>query len=425
MIRKLYFTFLFSLLACPLSVSDEAHAQALTTPKPGIVVTFDRQLLRREQSIKATIWVSNDSEKTLSTAQINIASPSFLEWHDQSPDGKVVTLPLQLGSLPLHKSHSVVLFATLKDKFDVGDFNLLFIVPYTWQAGRSQQQSVVWMEKSIKVDIFGTNNVLGVPLAFASFVLPGLFWLITMRLVFKVPFAQALEKDDKLIFSVMVSAMIIASATLVRRWYDWPMLENFSLNSQVGPEKLIYLTLVGGALGVTWGSGYRFQRFLETKEAQRLERELQINVNDDAATLLNKILLLNPAYNGTPVMVCLKNGCKYSGFHYSMTSQAAFLVGAFKVEKENLRETTQETLLQEGLLDSGGNLIQETSKLHRALEIIKLLEGKVEVESRDFVAQVIDHDQSITSLKYLTWKVEEISAVIPYLMRKGKLLELV
>jgi len=425
MIRKVSFAFLFFLSACPLPLSDGAHAQGLTTPKPGLVVAFDRQLLRREQSIKATIWVSNDSEKTLSSSQINIASPSFLEWHDQSPDGKVVTLPLQLGPLPLHKSHSVVLFATLKDTFDVGDFNLLFIVPYTWQAGRSQQESVVWVEKSIKVDIFGTDNVLGVPLVFASFVLPGLFWLITMRLIFKVPFAQTPEKDDKLIFSVMVSAMIIATATFIRHWRDWPLLENFSLNSQVGPEKLFYLMLVGVALGVAWGSVYRFLRFWQTREALRLEKERRIDINDDDATLLNKILLLNPAYNGTPVMVCLKNGCKYSGFHYAVTSQTVYLVGAFKVEKENLAETTQETILHEGLFDSDGNLIQEASKLRGSLEIITQLEGKVNVDSRDFIGQVIESDHFITDMKYLSWKVEEISAVVPYWARKGKLLEFV
>src|SRR6476646_275254 len=192
-----------------------APTPAPTPPKPGLAVVLQRQAIRESDELEAQVWISNDWAKPISDVTLRISTPAFLSWNAGScadwrnrsyqPNAQGVASIGTIGA-----SNFRVTTVCLKSAPDimVGDFNVSFTCEYAWPAGGEKGRSFVTTEKPLKANLLGSDTVGGVPIALASFIVPGLvFWLVIGWM--KVPWNVGSALGDKLIYSVIVSVGLL------------------------------------------------------------------------------------------------------------------------------------------------------------------------------------------------------------------------
>jgi hypothetical protein len=86
------------------------------------------------------------------------------------------TAGLALASIAARSSLKHEVYFHTGATTDVDEYNLLFRVPYQWQAQKQAAASFVRAEKVVKVNFPGNESVAGVPLALAGFIIPGLLY---------------------------------------------------------------------------------------------------------------------------------------------------------------------------------------------------------------------------------------------------------
>lgn len=413
---------LIAIYVLTLSQAGGKRAKAeetITPPKTSLSVSLERQTIRENEPLPVVVSFSNDSSETLTDVKLTITGPSFIEWHENDCDGAEIKGPVTLDPVPAYSSlTSRKLCLKLNpDKTIVGSHNLLFSVEYLWKAKDGNHRSVTTSEKPISVDLFGTDKIIGVPLAFAGFIVPGLFFWFVLRL-FKVPFSTNMGTEEKLIFSIIVSVLCMGLMFLIRLLFDLPWMKYFDISSDISLVKLLYLALAGSLLGLVFGVSYKSKQEMRRKQ----ERALIITPNDTRIALLKKILGLNPDYNGTPVLVRLRgeDKCEYVGSHWAKTADTTFLVGAFRIVRQDLPQDVQDGLKQ--LSDAQGHLTQNKANLINALNLVNAHPDSVQPDTP--VVCYAGTNKSATKKEYFRWNNEEVSSVIPDWNRGIKLLDL-
>jgi hypothetical protein len=327
---------------------------------PTVTVSLQRSVIREQDSLPATIWISNQSSQPLTGVQVDITKPGFLELSTPQCDGKFVETTVTFGDVPANSSVNCKLhLITTKDReIVVGDYNLLFTVRYQWQDNTGVHKSVVTAEKPLKVTLLGTDTVAGIPLALAGFIVPGLFFWIAVRLL-KVPWGVDLPLGDKTIYSVIISALFM----IVGAWYNY-----FNVNNGISLNKLFYLAGSGFALGLLVAAAYHDWHWWSRK---RMAAN-QISFDDTEEATLGKILRLNPHYNAGSLRrlfarifpagrytkpetrVKLKNGKEYVGALGIRNGDLVALVSWRKVEVQG---TSNQTKARAKQLEDDGDLL--------------------------------------------------------------------
>jgi hypothetical protein len=375
-----------------------ALAKAGEIPKPSLIVFFEKDKIRENGPTKVKIWLSNNSDHDLMDIRIHISGPDFLYWYKtNSSDTKIVT-PLTFKSIPAHTTIKHSLIAKLMDGGEVGKFNILFAVEYQWKVEKRIHQSIVTIEKAIEIDILGTDKILGVPIAFASFIIPGLACLLILQL-FKLPFTLNIKQDIKLIFSILVSISIMALSSLLKQQLSWEWLKYLDLSSQISIGKLFVLGGLGSAFGLIVG----LIHLLIIKRKQKFERENRITHDDkDFAIIIEKILNLNPKYKGNAVLFQHKDtGIQYIGAHYAKITDLIYLVGSFMIDKKAL---SQEDFPK--CLDKNGNILQKKAAILRIIKKANSQRG-IKLEVGAFVKKIENMKEAYTTRVYMTLKTDE------------------
>lgn len=396
-------------------------------PKTTLSISLERATIREGEPLPVVVSFSNDSALPLTDVKLSINAPAFVELRVDNCKGTELKEPLLLGSVPASSTIKPrQLCLSLKpDLSTVGAYNLLFTAEYAWKAADGNHQSAVTSEKAITVDLIGTDKIVGVPLAFAGFIVPGLFFWVFLRMM-KVPLALNLEADEKLILSIIVSVFCIGVAFLLSRLLGWWWLKYFDISNNISLTKLLFLALSGTLLGLGWGGYYQYRQ----NEKRKAEQALLIGTNETMIVLLEKILGLNPEYTGNPVLVRLKNGdtSEYVGSHWAKTVDATYLVGSFRVNTQELSAATK-TALQphqeppQQPPQHGNHLIQTQKNLLEVLALLKPADaGSVEVNSG--ILRYEGKTKTVTNKPYYKWSNDEVSAVIPDWNRGLKLLDL-
>lgn len=144
----------------PLATADATDAQ---TVKPSVSVSFSRQVIREHGSIDVEVWIMNDSDYQLLKVEMYVAGPDFLEWRENSCKGNVFNESIGLGSIEPRSALRRHFCLTTTSEIKVGEFNTLFTFKYHWKTDKGLFNSVVTLEKTIKSNIFGSDNVAGIP----------------------------------------------------------------------------------------------------------------------------------------------------------------------------------------------------------------------------------------------------------------------
>jgi hypothetical protein len=358
MSRFLFLTLVF--LSSAFSVNGARSATPSPSPspsptpsKPNVAVSFDRQALRENDAIQAWIRFSNEWTQDLTNVNLQIDAPSFLSWRegtcgDWKPGLSATSGSINLGAVLANDVKvTAVCFKSGSDVM-VGDFNVAFTFDYFWP-GKSKQHSFVTSEKTLKANLFGSDNVAGVPIALAAFIVPGLFfWLVVGWL--KVPWNVEEGLGEKLIYSVLVSFALL--------WLFEKLLMDASASISI--QRLGLFAGVGALTGLVVGGSSQLVSFgiRKLKEARaakalaaqeqlaaaRVEREVRLG--DSPLELLDKLLELYPNYQ-KPRAVISRGGIEYTGTLMSQTENVTALIASFRISKADIQGPDPEAIIQE------------------------------------------------------------------------------
>lgn len=326
----------------PESASNSS-AKAEPTPDISINLTFDKEILRESDCIPVQIFLINKNQNPKVTASsIRIAHPDFISIDEKdcsSPkntgiqqnntanvnatntntdneptsDNKIdksdsltsifQIMPFNSGEVAADDIRIKKLFLRTNSEIFVGDYNLLFIISYSWSTEGKSKQSVVTQEKKLKVSFLGSDSIAGIPFGIASLIIPGLFFWLTLEL-----FGVAWKKEDtlgsKLIYSVVVSLLIIIISSSLRSFVSlfpehWLvekldfLLSFLDIRSGVSIGRLLALAGFGVFTGILI-SLINF-KYLSSKEKEDIASE--ILPGDSKFIIIEKLLRRDHRYN--------------------------------------------------------------------------------------------------------------------------------
>jgi hypothetical protein len=309
-------------------------------PKPLLIVSFGRQSIKEDDAIDVRLILNNEWDQALSDAVLQIDSPPTLiwnattceQWRQHTGNPGLVDRTLKIGAIGPKEVRRINLCVKSGHNVDVGEFNILFAIDYSWNQNNVARHSLVTTEKALKANLFGSDAVAGVPIALAAFIVPGLFFWLVLQLL-KSPWTiGGLGLGDKLLYSVLTSFVLLWVVNLVRPDPD----------PSISFSKLVFYAatglvsgLIAGMLILTW-QAYR--------ERQRKKR--QIKLADSPEVLLGKLLKLYPDYHNATGILRTAAGETYSGSLAAKTEEVVAIVGWFQIDRANISGPKKAEVLQ-------------------------------------------------------------------------------
>jgi len=349
----------------------------LTPPQPALTVSLESGTVEIGDSVRVAIGLTNNSAYPLSGLRLTLDAPEFIQLQ---PPGDTLTTPIGPDTVAAWSAlHRGSFLLKVLPRGQVGNFNLLFNLQFQWRAADGLHTGQVLLEKPLVIGLFGSDKVVGVPLAFAQFVVPGLFFLFVLR-VLGAGGSKELGADDKIIVSVIISVICLFIVDKLARNTGWAWTRQLDPDGTVSIKKLFLLAVSGAVLGGVWAGGVWFRRYRKKRLAKRLE----FTGAETNAGLIYKSLKLNPGYEGFAWEFTTKTGDVYRAAHYFMTEFNYVLLGAFKVDRE---KPAADTLKRVETHSKDGHLVQRRKDL---LAVIEVLGGKdsTGVDTRNLVKRI-------------------------------------
>ena len=322
-----------------------APTPAPAPPKPGLAVVLQRQAIRESDELETQLWISNEWDKPITDVVVRLNAPAFLSWEGSScadwkqrsyqPNARGVATVGTIGP-----SDFRVLTVCLRSAPDimVGDFNVSFTCEYAWPTATGSGHSFVTTEKTLKSNLLGSDAVAGVPIALASFIVPGLvFWLVIGWM--KVPWNVGSALGDKLIYSVIVSVALL----WVISWWKTDS------SGAIGLSKLFWFAAAGGVAGIVTGSLDHLIRYVRRRQKEKQDAiadAAQAKVGDKPRDLLQKLLEKYPNRHKTRAVVT-DGSTQYTGSLMEETDEIVAIAGWFRIPTDNIPEASRTEVLAE------------------------------------------------------------------------------
>lgn len=337
----LLFALVTAAVAAPALAADDSAA-------PALILSLGQDRVRASRPVAVTVLLANGTDVDVDSASLSVARPEFLRLYADAAGTQSLTGAVDLGGLAAHSVMSAP--RTLYLAVDPGNavsgaYTLLFTVRYA-QGGRV---GVLTAEKELQVDLVGAETILGVPLAFAGFVLPGLMLLIALNW-FKVPWVnkENMGADDRLIFGVIISLVLLGPFSLLARrgaaprWVQW-----LDLQQEISIERLGAYVAIGLGLGVLIGFTYRQ---VERRRKARVEAELaalKFKDGDGIASLIWKGMKLNQASLGKQVYFeNRRTQRQVHGYHYAVDGRMIYVFPSFQLIASRLDPAIREKVFE-------------------------------------------------------------------------------
>jgi hypothetical protein len=306
---------------------------------------LQRQAIRESDELEAQVWISNEWDKPISDVTLRINTPAFLTWdagtcadwrsRSYQPNAQAAA---NIGAIGASNFRVTTVCLKSGPNIMVGDFNVSFTCEYAWPAAAGNGRSFVSTEKTLKSNLLGSDTVAGVPIALASFIVPGLvFWLVLGWM--KVPWSVGPALGDKLIYSVIVS---VALLWLISWWKT-------DSSGAIGLSKLFWFAATGGVAGVVTGSLDHLRRSLLKRRKDRQDAiadAAQAKVGDEPKELLRKLLAKYP--QGRKPRAVVKDGStQYTGSLMEETDEIVAIIGWFRIVKDDIPPANRAAVVDE------------------------------------------------------------------------------
>lgn len=336
-------------------------------PKPILIVSFGRQSIKEADAIDVRLLLNNEWDQTLSDAVLQIDSPPTLSWngttceqwrqHPENPG--LLDRSLKIGPVGPKEVRRLNLCVRSGHNIDVGEFNILFAVDYSWTQNNVSRHSLVTTEKVLKANLFGSDAIAGVPIALAAFIVPGLFFWLVLQLL-KSPWTiGGVGLGDKLLYSVLTSFVLLWLVNLVRPDPD----------PSISFSKLVFFAATGLVSGLIVGLTLR--AWQSYRDSQRKKKEIKLG--DPPEVLLGKLLKQYPQYHNPSGILRTAAGETYSGSLAAQTDDVVAIVGWFQIVKANIDGPNKAEIL---------SALDEAKE--RAVDIYDVaIKYKLNIEARD------------------------------------------
>jgi uncharacterized membrane protein YvlD (DUF360 family) len=310
-------------------------------------VTLERESLASSDKDVVHLWVANPTGGRLTKLRLHFDAPDFLHLGTlQAGDCVAVAGALPLGDLSPYSFHTDTACVRSDKLINEGDFKTLFVLRYAWSdstaaLGKRSGESFVVAERTLKLGLLGSETVAGVSLRLMTLVLPGLLFLMILRIAKSLP--GDLSTAENAMFSVLISAALIAIGA--------SLFPDQLARSSVA--RLGWLCLAAVVLALI---GVLIQRRLAKHRADE-EARPQVTTTDDVATALQRVFE-SAGMPSEPTVIRLRSGEEFVGA-VSGTSRGGekVLLGWFVVTAKNPAQRDR----LEGLLSAGdfGTFFQE------------------------------------------------------------------
>ncbi len=311
--------------------------------KPVVALTesFQQNSIKLNATVPVTIWISNQSDIPVRDVRLTITKPAFLTLRDGTCQGQALSLPVGPIDLPAHTATAKPVtgcFVLDGANAIAGDYNILTSVSYQWDQGAD----LVSVEKTLKVDLIGMDTILGVPVGFAGFVLPGLMIITSLRW-FKVPVVKDLEPADRILVGILLSILLLgpfaglAALPGAPPWVTW-----LDFQQQVSIERLVAFTAAGLVIGLLLGLVYVGITQLQLSQARSREAWLHIAARDRPPKLIKKALRINPISQEKRIYIQQKSDQRrIYGYHFAVQDKSIYIFAHFQLILSRLPEETQ------------------------------------------------------------------------------------
>jgi hypothetical protein len=354
------------------------------TDRPALSVVLAVETIKENDAFDLEVWLRNEKDLLLVEAKLHTTAPPFLSTHDAPCSDKsrpaITGGSLELGPIPPASTTTRRLCMRSK-AITPGDFNLVFTVAYAWDRNGKRQDSFVTIEKPLKVRLFGSDSIAGIPLNLAAFIVPGLvFWLVLSHL--GVPWAVAgVALGDRMVYSLLISILLLLIVG------DWMKL--IDLEAAIGTAKFATLALVGLGAGLVVAGLHHAVSWVQ----RFLERSRYIRSDDDLYTKLEKLLAANRDYQHPKATVKVtENGSrKYVGTLAATMGGKVWLAGSFRL------------VLPAG----GGKIASGIKKDYQAGNLAKVVHAarrhKLQITVRNLIQEARDTDLEPTDHYLRSW----------------------
>jgi hypothetical protein len=295
--------------------------------KPAMTIIMERGELLENQTTSLTVWIENPTDARMTDIHFSYAGPKFLQIGTFAPDNKtcaVVSKDIDFGAIEpgsaLQPPRRLCLQAG--SPIDERDESLGFSVAYTLVKDGKATSGFVVAEKKLSVGLFGTESIGGVSLRLAAYVIPGLLFMMILRLG-GFPWSEQLGGTEVATLSVLVSVFLFVVAGFIPHI---PFAFT-GIGSSVSTDSFLTLCAMAVAVSLVMVLIYRALKAC----AERRRKALLVDVVDNDATVFRKALRGATA-DLRPVTVVTRNQERFVGSLMAPTSSGGVaLVGWFEL----------------------------------------------------------------------------------------------
>lgn len=361
----LVFFALLGAAAAPVFAQDNA-------PKPSLTISLQQDTVRANHPAAVTVLLANETNSDLTGLKLSVARPAFIGLYSDAAGTQPLPEQIDLGPLPAHSAMDApkTLYLKVEPESAVsGSYNLLFNVSFH----QGKQSGVVTDEKTLTVDLIGSETILGVPLAFAGFVLPGLMLLVALRWL-KVPWAKDMSTEDRIIFGVIFSLLLLGPISLLARQAgSWRLIQWLDIQQEISIERLGAYIAIGLAFGLLAGAIYRDDARRKKAEEEAKLEALKFKDGDGAASLIWKGLKRNPPAGLAKQFFFehRKDHSRIFGYHYARDEETIVIFPGFQLIASHLNGP-----LRNSILEAARPLDTFSSDPERMLKVADLLKNE-------------------------------------------------
>ena len=288
-------------------------AGAARPPEPQFEILLQISSLRPNETVPLDLWIANPSLEPLHDVRVVFMLPPFMEVVLPSATTRPLTGDLVVGEIPGGQFRHYPLRLQVHSEIFEGKTQLGFELRYgLHREGLSRSTAYILHKELIETSIFGTDTVAGVPLSLLVLLVPGVIFLVLLRVLG--------EPGIDRLSSVEVNTLIVT--------YSIILLVIFS-----GSNRMISIGSLACYLVASMFMSALLAYIWYLLKVWRLH--LIIDTDSDATALLKAFRTKS---NKGPVQVELRNGATLVGAMAARTVDGYALFGWFTVNAEKTRE---------------------------------------------------------------------------------------
>ncbi len=357
--------------AWPIPIRAEAPSE------PKLEIALHANSIVANGSIPGKLWLANSSAQPLAGATLHFDGPTPLQltavvctessgaeppFDESSPDNGPKTGPGQrlrptaasekpreipatagrfaLGAVGPTAALSCDFSVRADSEVQEGDFRALFTVVYEWETpDGARATSFVLAKERITVGVFGTDSIGGVSLRLAAYVIPGLLFLMVLRLGWarlsytdpiasktKGHGAQERSREALALTAPEAATLSVVGSVLLTTAASWCVPT--TLERGMSPQRFLTLCLIAVAIALAIPVGNRAYRWWRASRSLITTEEFD---HQRYPAILYKALASGLWSAAEPVAVELVSGKELVGSTIGRMTGRLVLIGWFRL----------------------------------------------------------------------------------------------